>query len=92
MACASGRFSERSPLFLLRIFSSIEEAVNGLSEPAIEGSNGRKWHFDETVLPRSFHQLSNPICVIEVHDHIQPGSAGDADNLTELRETRKYMI
>ncbi len=66
--------------------------MNGLSEPAIEGSNGRERHFDKAVPPRSFHQLSNPIGVIEVHDHIQPGSAGDADNLTELRETRKYMI
>ena len=74
------------------IFSRMQIAMYCLGELVIEGSNGREGHLYEAMLPRSFHQLSNPVCVIKIHDDVQACSTGNANSLAELGEAFKNMI
>jgi len=44
---------------------------------AIEGSNRRERHFNEPMPARPFHELSDSVCIIDVHDHVQALSTGN---------------
>jgi hypothetical protein len=68
------------------IVSGIEEAVDGLSDAAIEGSNRCERHMDEAMFARSFHQLSHTFRVVQVHDHIKTLCASYSNDLTGLWE------
>jgi len=83
---------KRSDPLCLWIFSGIQKTVYGLCKLAIEGSDGCKRYLDEAMLAGPLHQLSDAICVIEIHDHIKTSCACYTDNLTKLGKSTKYMI
>jgi len=60
----------KSLYVLFRIVAGFEEAMYRFRESAVEASQGRERHFDEAVLTRSFHQLSDSFGVIDIHDYV----------------------
>lgn len=81
----------RSPL-PRQFFSGIEEPVNRLCNSAVKGSNAGERYFNEPVFTGLLHQLGDSVCRVDVHHNKQTLRAGDAYDLTKLRETTEDMI
>jgi len=64
----------------------------GLRYIAIEGSNRRERHFNEPMPARPFHELSDSVCIIDVHDHVQALSTGNPYDLAELGRASERMV